>query len=58
MATNFINALYSRNISVTFCQNICSEIEIKAYFHFPHYKSMETFKLPYRPKQMSTAIKT
>ena len=25
-----------------FCQNICNEIEIKAYFHFSHYKSMET----------------
>ena len=32
---------YSRNISEKFCQNICSLIEIKAYFHFSHYKSME-----------------
>ena len=33
---------YSRNISEKVCQNICSKIEIKAYFHFLHYKSMET----------------
>ena len=25
-----------------FCQNICIEIEIKAYFPFSHYKSMKT----------------
>ena len=25
---------------------IPSQIETKAYFHFSHYKSMETFKLP------------
>ena len=25
-----------------FCQNTCSEIAIKTYFHFSHYKSMET----------------
>ena len=24
------------------CQNICNEIEIKAYFHFAYYKSVET----------------
>ena len=23
------------------CQNICSDTEIRAYFHFSHYKSME-----------------
>ena len=33
---------YSRNISVQFCQNSCSNIEINAKFHFSHYKSMET----------------
>ena len=33
---------YSRDISEKkLCQNICSEIEIKAYFRFSHYKSME-----------------
>ena len=25
---------------------IPSQIETKAYFHFSHYKSIETFKLP------------
>ena len=33
---------YPRNISVNFCQNICSGIAIKPYFHFSVYKSMET----------------
>ena len=28
------------NISVKFCQNICSEIGINANFYFSHYKSM------------------
>ena len=27
-------------------QNICSNTEVNANFHFSHYKSMETFKLP------------
>ena len=26
----------------SFCQNICSNTEIKANFHFSHYKYMET----------------
>ena len=29
-----------------FCQNTCSKTAIKANFHFSHYKSMETLKLP------------
>ena len=33
---------YSRTISVNFFQNICSNTEINAKFHFSHYKSMET----------------
>ena len=35
-----------------FCQNTCSEIAIKSYFHFSHYKSMENFKLPQQRKHM------
>ena len=52
MATNqnveFVQLLYAwwRTTQQTFikmfCQNTCSEIAIKTYFHFPHYKSMET----------------
>ena len=30
-----------RNTYVNVCQNVCSEIEIKAYFRFSHYKSIE-----------------
>ena len=29
-----------------FCQNTCTEIAIKAFLHFSHYKLMETFKFP------------
>ena len=29
-----------------FCPDTCNESAIKANFHFSHYKSMETFKLP------------
>ena len=32
---------YSRDISVKLLSNICSEIPIKANFHFSHYTSME-----------------
>ena len=52
MATNQISGLdkihiFGRGLlkdyfCKTFVKNICSEIEIKAYFHFSHYKSMET----------------
>ena len=30
------------NHSVKLLSNICNEIAIKAYFHFSHYKPMET----------------
>ena len=33
---------YSRNISENFCQNIFSEIAIKAYFHFSHFIAIAT----------------
>ena len=33
-----------RNISVKFCQNICSEIAINTNFNFSHYKSMATVR--------------
>ena len=44
MATNQIQqfGLNSRNITVNCCQNTYNQIEIKAYFHCSHYKSMET----------------
>ena len=29
-----------------FCKNTYSEKAIKAYLHFFHYKSMDTFKFP------------
>ena len=51
MATNqneeFVKLLYAwwRTTQQTFikkfCQNTCSEITIKTYFHFSHYKSMK-----------------
>ena len=37
------------------CQNICNETAITAIFHFPHYKSMETCKLPLQQKYMSNS---
>ena len=40
-----------------FCQNICSEIEIKAYVHFSHYKSMETLRCHSDESTWATAIK-
>ena len=52
MATNqneeFVQLLYAwwRTTQQTFikmfCQNTCSDTVIKTYFHFSHYKSMET----------------
>ena len=39
------------------CQNICKEIEIKAYFHFSHYKSMETVNCHSDESTLATAIK-
>ena len=36
---------------------IPSQIETKAYFHFSHCKSMETFKLPQQRKHMSNSNK-
>ena len=48
---------YSRNISENFCQNNCSEIEIKAYFHFSHYKSVEIIRCHSEKSTWATAIK-
>ena len=52
MATNqnekFVQLLYvwlrttQQTFIKKFCQNTCSEIAIKTYFHISHYKSMET----------------
>ena len=43
----------------TFCQNTCtcSEIAIKTYFHFSHYKSMETLSCHSNESTWATAIK-
>ena len=41
-----------------FCHNICSEIEIKTYFHFSHYKSMEIICCHSDGSTRATAIKT
>ena len=40
-----------------FCQNICSEIEIKAYFHFSHYKSTKIRSCHSDESTWATAIK-
>ena len=42
----------------TFCQNTCSEIAIQTYFHFPHYKSVETLCCRSNESPWATAIKT
>ena len=57
--TKFIYVVedYSRNISEKFCQTVCSKIEIKAYFHFSHYKSMETLSCHSDESIYATAIK-
>ena len=34
--------LFQKHFNKTFFQNICSNTEINANFHFSHYKSMET----------------
>ena len=39
------------------CQNICSEIAIKAYFHFSHYKSMENLSFHSNKSTLAMAIK-
>ena len=66
MATNQIQKfgqiqMFSRTTQGTFlknfCKNICSEIEIKAYFHFSHYKSMEIISCHSDESTWATAIK-
>ena len=44
-------------IKKKFCQNICSEIAIKTYFHFSHYKSMETSSCHSNKSTYAMAIK-
>ena len=48
---------YSRNISVKLCHNICSEIAIKAKFHFSHYKSMETLSCQSKKSTRATSTR-
>ena len=67
MATNQIQQFrqnsygWSRTTQGTFlynfCQNIYSEIEIKAYFHFSHFKSMEPLSYHSDESTGATAIK-
>ena len=67
MATNqneeFVQLLYGwwRTTQQTFIkkfgQNTCSEIAIKTYFHFSHYKSMETLSCHSNISVWATAIK-
>ena len=67
MATNlneeFGELLYARwrttpqTFIQKFCQNTCSEIAIKTYFHFSHYKSMETLSCHSNESTWATAIK-
>ena len=52
---------YSRNISEKkkkkkkkVCQNICDEIEMMAYFHSSHYKTMETLSCNKKKKKKKT----
>ena len=40
-----------------FCQNTCSEIAIKTYFHFSRYKSMETLSCRSNESTWATATK-
>ena len=42
----------------TFSQNTCSEIAMKTYFHFSHYKSMEILCCHSNESTWATAIKT
>ena len=46
--TKFIQLVedYSRHISVISFSTYLRNTEMNANFHFSHYKSMETFKLP------------
>ena len=40
-----------------FCQNTCSEITIKTYFHFSHYMSMESLSCHSNESTWAMAIK-
>ena len=51
----FGTGLFKEHFWKNFC-NICSEIEIKAYFHFSHYKSMEIISC-HSDESISKAIK-
>ena len=48
---------YSSTFIKTFCQNTCSEIAIKSYLHFSHYKSKETLSCHSNESTWATAIK-
>ena len=67
MATNqneeFVQLLYAwwratqQKCIQEFCQNTCSAIAIKTYFHFSHYKSVETLSCHSNKNTWETAIK-
>ena len=62
MATNqnekYEQLFYShQTFNKMFCQNSCSEIAIKSYFHFSHYKSMQTLSCHSNESTWATAIK-
>ena len=67
MATNqngeFVQLLYAwwkttqQTFIKKFCQNTCSEITIKTYFHFSHYKSMESLSCHSNESTWAMAIK-
>ena len=42
-------------IKKKFCQNTCSEVAIKTYFHFSHYKSMKTLSCHSKESTWATA---
>ena len=46
-----------KDYSRKFCQNICSDIAIKANFHFSYYKSMEILSCHSNESAWVTAIK-
>ena len=52
-----VEATQQTSIKKKFCQNTCSEIAIKTYFHFSRYKSMETLSCHSNESTWATAIK-
>ena len=48
---------YSQKHFSKICQNICSNTEINASFHFSHYKYMETLSCHGNESTLATTIK-